>query len=63
MILSPLSFGTISWLADVSIRELLLWLLQPLSNDGAAIADAPPMAIVFRKSLRLVMVYIFNTES
>ena len=57
----PLSLGTMSPPADVSR-------IEPPSfdesaeehderSDGATRADAPPIAIVFRKSLRLAIVY------
>ena len=55
----PLSFGTIRPPADVSMAEVSVLPsdAQEERSDGATSAEAPPIAIVFRKSLRLAIVY------
>ena len=60
MILKPLSLGTISPPAVVSSDvAALLSDEHDERSEGATRADAPPMAIVFRKSLRsAIVVYV-----
>ena len=63
---SPLSLGTISPPADVSRTvSALLSEEQEDKSDGATRAEAPPIAMVFRKSLRsaiVVLVFIVILE-
>ena len=58
---SPLSFGTISPPADVSSDDSApLSDEHDVSNEGATRADAPPIAMVFRKSLRSLIFELVN---
>ena len=52
-----MSFGTIR---PPSVVQAVFSAAHEESSDGATRADAPPMAIVFRKSLRSAIVCVIN---